>query len=244
MRADDESVAGPAERSGQALNHGRLGFVVLVAATVLALTACDGGSPSPPHVANLGKRAGDTRRSTTSTLPTGNATQLLNEWATCMRSHGDPSQADPTIDANQLIHITMSPSVPGGLLGPNGQSGAEPVPGSYCAAYLTGAINALQGAEQADLPSQSALEKYAKCMRANGVPDFPDPGGAHISPVPDSDLNPRNPSFEQAGRVCTKKTGVNAPDGGGPLPPGTVVSGPPGQPGMPTLVYVGDDAGG
>ena len=26
----------------------------------------------------------------------GNPTQLLDEWATCMRGHGDPSQADPT----------------------------------------------------------------------------------------------------------------------------------------------------
>jgi hypothetical protein len=37
---------------------------------------------------------------------------LLNEWAACMRKHGDPDQADPTIDPSKVIHITILPSVP------------------------------------------------------------------------------------------------------------------------------------
>ena len=51
--------------------------------------------------------AATTARSPTTTLPKGNPTQLLDEWATCMRSHGDPDQVDPTIDANKVIHITF-----------------------------------------------------------------------------------------------------------------------------------------
>jgi hypothetical protein len=30
-------------------------------------------------------------------LAKGNPTRLVDEWATCMRSHGDPNQVDPTI---------------------------------------------------------------------------------------------------------------------------------------------------
>lgn len=244
MHDEDVTAASTVEKRGRAWGTRRSVLALAVATAAIGLTACGGGSPGSPRVASLGKHTDHDSPSATTAQPTGDATALLNEWADCMRSHGDPSQADPTIDVNKVIHIAILPSVPGGLLGPNGQSGAGPVPGSYCATYLTGAINALQGDQQAGLPSQSELEKYAQCMRANGVPDFPDPGGAQLSQVPGSDMNPRSPSFEQAGRVCTKKTGVSGPNGGGPLPPGTVVSGPPGQQGMPTLIAVGNDAGG
>ncbi len=175
------------------------------------------------------------------THPAGNATQLLNEWATCMRSHGDPDQADPTIDPSKVIHVTRLPSVPGGLFGPNGQSGPGPVPGSYCTAYLTDAINELlQGSQQYEPPSQTALVKYAQCMRANGVPDYPDPtgGGFQLHGSPGSDLDPNNSTLQHAGKVCTKQTGADPLGGGGPLPRGTVVSGPPGQPGTPSLFTV------
>jgi hypothetical protein len=79
-------------------------------------------------------------------------------------------------------------------------------------------------------------------MRANGVPDYPDPssGGLQLHNSPGSDLDPNNPTFVQAGKVCTMKTGVHAPGGGGPLPAGSVVSGPPGQPEMPALIYFGN----
>ncbi len=142
-----------------------------------------------------------------------------------------------------LQTITVGPfllDISSGLLGPNGQSGPGPVPGSYCQAYLMGAITVLsQGGPQYQAPSQAALVKYAECMRANGVPDFPDPGDG--SPVHRSgtDLDPNNPIHQQAAKICTKKTGVYAPGGGGPPPPGTVVSGPPGQPGVPNLITVG-----
>ncbi|HEY1652886.1 MAG TPA: hypothetical protein VGG09_13465 [Acidimicrobiales bacterium] len=158
-----------------------------------------------------------------------------------MRSHGDPDQADPTIDASKVIHITMSPSVPGGLTGPNGQSGSGPVPGSYCQTYLLDAINELlQGSQPYEPPSQAALVKYAECMRANGVPNYPDPsgGGFQLHGSQGSDLDPNNPTLQQAGKICTKKNGVDPLGGGGPLPPGTVVSGPPGQPGSPALLTV------
>jgi hypothetical protein len=56
-----------------------------------------------------------------------------------------------------VIHITILPSVPGGLLGPNAQSGPGPVPGSYCKGLLLSAINALRGNQQLDPPSQASL---------------------------------------------------------------------------------------
>ncbi len=56
---------------------------------------------------------------------------------------------------------------------------------------------------------------YAKCMRKNGVPDFPDPGaqgGFLIHGGPGSDLGPGSPAFNNAQGRCQKLL----PNGGQP----------------------------
>jgi len=140
------------------------GFAVLLASAAIVLAACSGASTptagvgsTSPTVASLAS-PGKSGSGTSTTVPsTGNPTQLLNEWAVCMCKHGDPDQADPTVDASKVIHIAILPSVPGGLLGPNAQSGPGPVPGSYCKGLLLSAINALWGNQQLDPPSQASL---------------------------------------------------------------------------------------
>jgi hypothetical protein len=61
---------------------------------------------------------------------------------------------------------------------------------------------------------------YAQCMRAHGVPDFPDPnaqGGFAFAGGPKSDLNPNSPAFQQANEDCQKFTPSTGP-GSGPSP--------------------------
>ena len=69
-------------------------------------------------------------------------------------------------------------------------------------------------ASQAQL-QQDAL-KYSECMRASGVPGFPDPsaGGGFQIPV-GSGIDPSSPAFKAAQAKCTKFL-----PGGGPLGPG------------------------
>lgn len=61
---------------------------------------------------------------------------------------------------------------------------------------------------------------YAQCMRAHGVPDFPDPnaqGEFVIQGGPNSDLDPNSPQFQAANKDCqrfTPGTGL----GSGPSP--------------------------
>ena len=46
---------------------------------------------------------------------------------------------------------------------------------------------------------------YARCMRAHGVPDFPDPnaqGGIALQPKPGGDLEPNNPRFQAGNQAC------------------------------------------
>jgi hypothetical protein len=52
---------------------------------------------------------------------------------------------------------------------------------------------------------------YSKCMRANGVTNFPDPTGHGIQLSASSGINPRSPAFQKAQSTCSKLL-----PGGGP----------------------------
>lgn len=60
-------------------------------------------------------------------------------------------------------------------------------------------------------PGQSAAMRadnlrYAACMRAHGLKDYPDPnshGQFQIQAAPTSDLNPANPRYQAANRSCS-----------------------------------------
>ena len=205
------------------------GLAAVAAAAVIGLAAC--GGSSSPHVASLGNGGGNSSGSTTTTLPKGNPTQLLDEWASCMRGHGDPTQVDPTIDANKVIHITF----PAGATG-NGPVAIGKGSNNPCDAYLTAASTALRGGQPLPKPDPAKLEKFSQCMRANGIPDFPDPsgGGLQLHSSPGSDLNPNNATFQNASKLCAKKAGVPGLSGGSPGAgsiEATAGSGPQGGPG-------------
>ena len=230
-------------------------LAVLVAAT-LALTACGGGS-STPQVASLGSTSSTASASSASassasanspaggnsptasdspsagsTGSAGNPTQLLDEWATCMRSHGDTGQSDPVVDANGVIHIYMQPSTQ--EFGQQAHDSSGP-----CGSYLLRAANALRGGRPAPAgPSQAQLLKYAECMRANGVPKFPDPTG---STTYVGNLDPAGPVFQNADQLCSKQTGTSS--GSEPEPPGSIQVAPAnGVPAnAPTEIQVGGD---
>ena len=56
--------------------------------------------------------------------------------------------------------------------------------------------------------------KFSQCMRANGVPNFPDPGtGGGIQIAIGSSLHPQSPAFQAAQKKCRKLL-----PGGGPGP--------------------------
>lgn len=214
------------------------GLAVLAASAAIGLAAC-GGSTRSPQVASLGTSSSQGGGSSASSgtgggsgassagstaAPTGNPARLLDEWAACMRRHGDPGQADPTITASEVIDITWNAATPGGPYGTNKGGQGNDGPGQYCRAYLNAAQTALGGGQRLKQPSQARLEKFSKCMRANGIPDFPDPtpgGGLSINLGAGGDLNPNNPAFRDAAKLCAQKTGVTGFGSNQPQP-GTV----------------------
>jgi hypothetical protein len=178
------------------------GLPVLAAAAAIGLAACSGGS-STPQVASLGNSTGTSANSggggSSAATGSGNATQLLDEWTSCIRGHGDPNQADPAVDSNSDIDITMDNV--SSTLASEVHGGTGP-----CSNYLTAASAALRGGQPApQAPSLAVQLKYAECMRANGVPKFPDPNGSQDQYI--GNLDPNSPTFENADKVCSKKTG-------------------------------------
>ena len=81
-------------------------------------------------------------------------------------------------------------------------------PGQYCRTYLVAAQAALRGGRRLQGPGHAAMVKLAACMRANGVPDFPDPSanGSVILPG-NPDQNANNPTFQNASKVCVWRPG-------------------------------------
>ena len=168
----------------------------LIAFGLLA-AACDG--PAGPGVANAGPTSGAS--------PSASASGSLLAYSRCMRAHGITKFPDPDIHGNLGLNA-----------GPG--TGIDPNSPQYKAAdqacrHLIPAPNPSQAAQ--DRP---ALLRYARCMRAHGVTDFPDPqpgGGIQATGSPGSDLNPNNPIYKAAASACRHYQ----PGGGGMQTSGT-----------------------
>jgi CubicO group peptidase (beta-lactamase class C family) len=101
------------------------------------------------------------------------------------------------------------------------------------AAVLLGACGSFAEASHAPKPATppatsgagagSLPLEYSKCMRAHGVPKFPDPVDGHIVLSPSSGINPDSPTLEAAAKACAKygpsggtsPGGASAPTGNG-----------------------------
>ena len=196
----------------------------------MALLAAGCGGSKSPSVASIGTTGPSTRTTATggsprSVAPRGNPSTLLAEWAACMRRHGDPDQTDPTIEPDKVIQVTLPAGYAQGA-GLGGKDGRKP-----CGVYMNAASSALRGGAAPAKPDPAKLLKFSECMRANGIPDFPDPTGNGLSIRRGGDLDPNNPAFRSAQKVCGKQVGLQGPLAGGAPQPGmirVVAGAPPG----------------
>jgi hypothetical protein len=108
-----------------------------------------------------------------------------------MRTHGVPDFPEPNSQGGITLNGNIDPNSP-----------------QYTSAYgycskkygFTGQVNPAQASTML-----ADNLKYAECMRANGIKDFPDPnshGAFVIQASPTSDLSPTNPRFVAANKVC------------------------------------------
>jgi hypothetical protein len=152
-----------------------------LACGLLAAACGSSGSGGPPVASFSSSPSG----SATSSGGSAHASALA--FARCMRSHGMPDWPDPDANGN------FKPS----SLDPN--SAVYKAANNACKSLLP-------AAPQEPPSSLGALNlKYARCMRAHGISDFPDPdpdGGLRIRSSPGGDLDPNNPQFKAAKEAC------------------------------------------
>lgn len=119
---------------------------------------------------------GSTRGNHTSTVP--HHSFLFSE---CMRANGVPNFPDP------------------------GPHGLQFPPGNARAPAFQGALNTCQkylapSGPPPPIPQSVRLQEFAfaECMRANGVPNFPDPNASGAIQFPIGDALPQSPAFQHA----------------------------------------------
>jgi hypothetical protein len=170
----------------------RLASITVAIAVAATATACSAGPPGPA-VASAGP-------SVTSSAATAAPAANAVAFARCMRAHGLPDFPDP--GASGGIRVTTGPG--SGVMGANSPQ--------YASAYA--ACKSLMPAlhTRGSGPDRGQLLKYAQCMRAQGIKDFPDPdprGGLALSGR--GDLAPSSPLFQKAQSACKRFQ----PGGGG-----------------------------
>jgi hypothetical protein len=115
-------------------------------------------------------------------------------FAHCMRSHGVPSFPDPSGGRIEL-HAT-----PGSALNPN--SPQFKAASKACRSLMPQhEVSPAQAAE-----AQAQALKFSVCMRAHGVPKFPDPvvsgAGIQLTIKQGSGIEPNSPQFQAAQKTC------------------------------------------
>jgi hypothetical protein len=165
-------------------------MLALVGALVVAAIAAGCGSSAPPSAPSS---AGD-----------GAPGQAAYRFAACMRSHGIANFPDPVVKTSggsTQVAIAINPSISGqpafnsaqaacNHILPKGGSGPDGTPAQRRARTV-------------------ALIAFARCLRAHGFPNFPDPdatGNLSQQMISRAGINLRTPALLHAGRSCASVT--------------------------------------
>ena len=149
-----------------------LGVVVLLAG--LAGCSASGGSGA----------------ATTTTSGQQDAAAVLREFVRCARANGMPNLPDLRLDSNGQVSIPPGTPEPPQSVERACRSIWERLPAS---------ASGEQGRPPADM---QALLRYARCMREQGVADFPDPQADGRFPLPASLRGGKTPRFLRAMQAC------------------------------------------
>ena len=118
-------------------------------------------------------------------------------WAGCLRSHGVPGFPDPIPG-----HNAQFPDSAGQLL--HTRSLAVLAAERACESQAPAAALAL---EAPTAGQKAAFLRYARCMRAHGVPSYPDPtygqnGRPNIPNLSSDGIDTQSPAFKNAAAAC------------------------------------------
>lgn len=162
-----------------------LASVLAVAGPLLLAAGCGGEKPSPA-VANLG---------TATSTATAASGRPLDRFAACMRSHGVPQFPDPTNNGTNVKILI-------------GGSGIDPDTPQFNSAQsdCSGVLPAGSNGPTISAADRLDYLKAVACVRAHGVPDFPDPTFVNGQPsfhIPPS-ISRTSPVVVKAIATCRK----------------------------------------
>jgi hypothetical protein len=169
--------------------HRTLPLAGIMAAVVVGLAACGGGSPGTPAAGGgspgTPAAGGGSSRSST----------LLLKFSECMRAHGISGFPDPVPGPHGYsIHISVRP---GSDLNPH--SPQYRAAQNSCKKYSpSGNLTAAQKAA-----ANARALRYSQCMRAHGIASYPDPNGEGTIVVSaGGGIDPTSPQFQKAEKAC------------------------------------------
>jgi hypothetical protein len=179
---------------------------------VFLAAACSGNSASP-GVASLGSTTSTTAGAATgggSSSPSAAAAQLL-KFSQCMRDHGLTNFPDPTSQGDIEFQNV-------GKNNPNSPQFQKAQ--KACQSLMPGAL--ITSAEKAAANTKALA--FARCMRAHGVANFPDPNGHGVIKItPATNLAVNSPQYDKGQSACQNlsngfdmMTQGPAPGAGGP----------------------------
>ncbi|MEN3280565.1 MAG: hypothetical protein V7607_1705 [Solirubrobacteraceae bacterium] len=182
------------KRPGRRIGSRRAGsFAAVLIGASLAVAACGGGSDGP-GVASAGSSSTAPAKSSPSS-----AKKSALAYSTCMRGHGVPNFPDPDSKGQIVVQGTQENG-----LGPDS-------PQMKAAVQACKSLEPRPSAQQQRQDYAKTL-RFAKCMRANGVPKFPDPQAPGSGPQTGSQKkpssgdqdqpDPSSPQFKSAMQGC------------------------------------------
>ena len=168
----------------------RIAAAILSAAVLTLLAAACGGSKGG-HVAQLGSTA--TQSSTPSSAGSAQENGAVT-FSRCMRSNGVLTFPDPGSGG----------AIPKESLQQLGVGSAQfEAAQSACRHLLPNGGRPPNQTERLQVRAQSL--RFAECVRAHGVPNFPDPDSTGRIPDPASvGINQGSPKFRTANKACGK----------------------------------------
>lgn len=166
-------------------------LAALAAVALLAAAGC-GGSDGDDGASTSAGGSGSASSS-------GDSSDRGVQYAECMRENGVSDFPDP-VDGRIMMRV--------------GPGGMDIDPATLQAAQEACQELAPAGAGRSNPQMEESVFRFAECMRANGVPDFPDPdvqGGAVRMQLPRG-IDPQSPQFQEAQQACQgEMQGMGAP---------------------------------
>jgi hypothetical protein len=188
----------PATQLRSRRNRAALTALALAGAIALSLLATACGGSAHNGVAQVGSTPTTTSGANTGASRSRDDPNVLVAFAVCMRRHGLPNFPDPRADSNgyHLRYGAENGIDPRSPQFTNGQQA--------CRRLLPN--GGRQSSQEQAKAFQAGLE-YAICMRAHGVPSFPDPkvssdGAIEFGIGAKTHVNPSSPSVKAADRAC------------------------------------------